>query len=74
MEHYKLYKLLNHSAVSTVVTKQWIEVNGLSNGQYYVNKYISYQTSMLRSDLCDYSHTYIFEKGTVNARPLHILI
>ena len=48
MEHYKLYKLLNHSAVSTVVTKQWIEVNGLSNGQYYVNKYISYQISMLK--------------------------
>ena len=68
MEHYKIYKLLNDSAVSTFATKQWVEVNDLSSGQYSVNKYISYQTSMLISDLCDYSDAYIFVKGTVKVR------
>ena len=34
--------------------KKWIEVNDLSSGQYYVNKNISFKTSVLRSDSCDW--------------------
>ena len=30
--------LLNDSTISKFVTKKWIEVNDLSNGQYSVNK------------------------------------
>ena len=37
--------------------QKWIEVNDLSSGQYSVNKNIRFETSMLRSDLCDYSDT-----------------
>ena len=38
MEHYKIYKLLNDSTVLKFVTKNWIEVNDLSSGQYSVTK------------------------------------
>ena len=65
MKHYKISKLLNNSTVSKFVKKKWVEVNGLSSGQYYVNKNISFKTSMSRSDLCDYSDVYIFVKGTI---------
>ena len=39
--------------------QKWIEVNDLSSGQYSINKNIRFETSMLRSDLCDYSDAYI---------------
>ena len=55
MEHYKIFTLLNDSTASKSVTKKWIEVYDLSSGQYSVNKNIRFKTSMLRSDLCDYS-------------------
>ena len=46
------------------VTKIWIEVYDQSGGIYNVNKEIRIKTSMLRSDLCDYSDAYIAAKGT----------
>ena len=45
--------------------KKWVEVNDLSSGQYFVNKNISFKTSMLRSDICDYSNAYVVVKGTI---------
>ena len=47
------------------VTKKWIEVYDQSEGNYNVNKEIRIKTSMLRSDLCDYSNPYIVVKGTI---------
>ena len=41
------------------VTKKWIEVYDQSEGNYNVNKEIRIKTSMLRSDLCDFSDAYI---------------
>ena len=66
MEHYKISKLLSDSSVFKFVTKKWIEINDLSSGQYSVNKSIKFETSMLRSDLCDYSDAYIVVKGTID--------
>ena len=66
MEHYQISKLLNDSTVLKFVTKQQIKVNDISSGQYSVNTNISFKTSMLRSDLCDYSDTYIVVKGTID--------
>ena len=37
-------------------------MNNLSSDQYCVNKHISFKTSMLRSDFCDYSDAYIVVK------------
>ena len=39
-------------------------VNSLSN-TYNENKSIRFKTSMLRSNLCDYSDAYIIVKGTI---------
>ena len=48
----------------TFVTKKWIEVYDQSEGKYNVNKEIRIKTSMLRSDLCDFSDVHIVVKGT----------
>ena len=39
----------------TFVTKKWIEVYDQSERNYNVNKKIMIKTSILRSDLCDFS-------------------
>ena len=62
MEHYKISKILNDSAVSKIMTKKCIEVNDLSSGLYSVNKNIRLKTSLLRSNLCGYSNAYIVVK------------
>ena len=46
-------------------TKKWIEVYGQSEKHYNPNKQIRIKTSMLRSDLCDFSDAYIVVKGTI---------
>ena len=51
--------------MSKFVTKRWIEVNNLSRDQYAVNKIISFEVLMLRSDLCDYRDGYIIVKGRI---------
>ena len=47
------------------VAKKWIEVYDQSEGNYNVNKEIRIKTSMLRSDLCDFSDAYIIVKGNI---------
>ena len=47
------------------VTKKWIEVYDQSRGNYDVNKEIGVKTSMLRSDLCDFSDAYIVVTGNI---------
>ena len=52
------------------VTKKWIEVYDQSEGNYSPNKENWIKTSMLRSDLCDYSDAYIVVKGNITvAKP-----
>ena len=41
-------------------------MNDLSNSQYSGRKNIRLKTSVLRSDLCDYSDTYIFPKKKID--------
>ena len=66
MEHHKISKLLNNSTVSKSVTRKWIEVNDLSNGQYSVNRNIRSKTPMLKSGWFDYSDADIVVKGKIN--------
>ena len=53
------------------VTKKWIEVYDQPQGNCDVNKEIRIKTSMLGSDLCDFSEVYIVVKGdiTVTKKP-----
>ena len=46
-------------------SKKWIEAYDQSGGYYDINKKIRIKTSVLRSDLCDYSDAYIVVKGTI---------
>ena len=50
------------------VTKKWIEVYDQSEKNYNPNKEIRIKTSMLRSDLCDFSDVYIVVKGTITVQ------
>ena len=43
-----------------------VKVNDLSKGQYSSSKNIRLETSMLRSDLCDYSDVYSVVKGRIS--------
>ena len=49
------------------MTKKWIEVNKLSGGQYSASKNITFKTSMVILNLCDYSDLYIVIYGTITA-------
>ena len=51
--------------VPRFITKKWIEVHDQSGETYNTNKQIRFTTSMLRSDLLDYSDAYIVVKGIV---------
>ena len=51
-------------------TKNWVEINGYSNGTYNVNCQIKFKTLMLRSSVCDYSDACILVSGTITVATL----
>ena len=69
MEFQKIINLLDITSddkdLPRYVTKKWIEVYDQSEKNYNVNKEIRFKTSMLRSDLCDFSDAYIVVKGNI---------
>ena len=67
MEYQNITNLLGSipDKVPRFITKKWIEVHDQSGGTYSTNKQIRFKTSMLRSDLCDFSDDYIVVKGIV---------
>ena len=64
MEYQKITNLLGNlpDKVPTFITKKWIEVHDQSGEKYNTNKQIRFKTSMLRSDLFDFSYAYIIVK------------
>ena len=70
MEYQKITNLLGTTIdeVPRCITKIWVEVpvqSGSANDRYKPSKQIRFTTSMLRSDLCDFSDAYIDVKGEV---------
>ena len=70
MEYHKIAKLLGTTPdeVLRFITKKWIEVHdqsGNAEDRYKPSKQIRFKTSMLRSDLCDFSDAYIVVKGNI---------
>ena len=69
MEFQKIVNFLDKTFVDkdlpNFVTKKLVEVYDRSEGNYDVNKEIRIKTSMLRSDLCNFSDAYIVVKGTI---------
>ena len=74
MEYEKIHNLVNGGEtmpdlVSKFTSKKLVEVhNPTPNNQYSENKEIHFKTSILRSDLCDYSDAYVKVKANVNVR------
>ena len=69
MEFNKINNLLGNpnDTVPRFVTKKWIEINPQSTKDFKTSKEIKLKTSLLRSDLCDYSEAYVWVKGDVSA-------
>ena len=64
MEFQKIANFLNTNSddLPRFITKKWIELYDQSEKNYNPNKEIRIKTSMLRSDLCDFSDAYIVVK------------
>ena len=71
MEFQKIINLLDttfdNKDLPRFVTKKWIEIYDQSEKNYSINKEIRIKTSMLRSDLCNFSDAYIIVKGDITA-------
>ena len=69
MEFQKIANFLDTTSddkdLPRFVTKKWIEVYDQSEKNYNPNKEIRIKTSMLRSDLCDFSDAYIVVEGNI---------
>ena len=70
MEYQKITNLLGNipDKVPLFITKKWIEFHdhsGNAKDRYKPSKPIRFKTSMLRSDLCDYSDAYIVVLGDI---------
>ena len=66
MEYQQIANLLESTShnLSKFRTRNWIEINYESRANY-ANSDIRFNTTMLRSNLCDYADSYIFVKGTI---------
>ena len=63
MEYQKITNLLRTTPneMPRFITKKWVEVHdqsGSADDRYKPNKQTRFKTSMLRSDLCDFSDVY----------------
>ena len=69
MEFQKIVNFLDTTSdnkdLPNFVTKKLIEVYDQSQGNCNPNKEIRIKTSMLRSDLCDFSDVYIVLEGDI---------
>ena len=78
MEFQKIVNFLDTTSdnkdLPKFVTKKWVEVYDQSQGNYNVNKEIRIKTSMLKSDLCDFSDAYIVVKGNIIVTKKHLLL
>ena len=64
MEYQKIIKLLDDTMnqPSKFRTRNWAEINYELRGTYNANSYIKSRTSMIRSNLCDFSDAHIHVK------------
>ena len=67
MEYQKITNLLGNilDKVPRIITKKWVEVYDQYGETCNTNKQIRLKTSMLRSDVCDFSDAIIVVKGIV---------
>ena len=76
MEYQKITSFLGTTSdnVPRFINKKLMEVHdqsGNAEGRYTPSKQITFKTSMLRWDLCDFSDTYVVSKGTITVTNPH---
>ena len=66
MEYQKIANLLDNTSnqPSKFRARDWVEINDDSRGTY-TNSDIKSKSTMIKSNLCDYSDAYILGKGTI---------
>ena len=67
MEYKKILNLLDNAQnePSKFRTRNWAEINDASRETYNASDQIKSKTSMIRSNLCDYSDSYRLLSGTI---------
>ena len=72
MEYQKIINLIDNKSNQPFKfrTKNWVEINNEDRGTYNTNSQIKLRTSMLRSNLCDYSDAYILVSGAITVTAL----
>ena len=60
MEHQKIWNLLNEEYSTKLITRKWNVVNDNSKTNYDATNENTYNTDILKSNLCDYNDSYIF--------------
>ena len=73
MEYQKITNFLGTTPdeVPRFITKTWVEVHdqsGNAEDRYKPSKQIKFKTSILRSDLCDFSDVYIVVKENITLK------
>ena len=68
MEYQKILNSVDSTAnqPSKFRTKNWVEINDESRVTYNTNSHNKFKTSMIRSNLCDYSDACIHVKATLS--------
>ena len=65
MEHQKILNLLNGVNDSKFMTRKWNVVNDHSKANCYAANEITYNTEVLKSNLCYYNDAYILGRGGI---------
>ena len=65
MEHQKILNLLNNVNDSKFVTRKWNIASDNSNSNYAAANEITYNTEILKSNICDYNDAYILVTGDI---------
>ena len=68
MEYQEITNLLGTTLdeIPRFITKKWVknhDQSGSADDRYKPSNQIRFKTSVLRSDLCDYSDAYVVVKG-----------
>ena len=76
MEYQKITNLLDNISdkVPRFITKNWVEVHDQSRttgDKYKASKQIRFKTSMLRSDIFDFSDAYVVVKGGITVEEVN---
>ena len=66
-EYQKLTNFLDNASnqPSKFRTKNWVEINAESRGEYNLNSQVKFKNLMLKYSLCNYSDAYILVKGAI---------